>query len=65
MGLCLVHCMKNLEVPVSNSVACSKVDSDFNPSEGGFGKSKLSAPNVAMGKVNLFHRKKVTIKCYF
>ena len=65
MGLCLVHCMKNPEVPVSNPQECSNVDSDVHPSEGTFGKSKLSAPNVAMGQVNPFHKKKVTIKSYF
>ena len=65
MGLCLVHCIKNPEVPVSNPLDCSKVDSEVNLSEGTFGKSKLPAPNVAMGQVNPFHRKKVTIKSYF
>ena len=65
MGLWLVHCMKNPEVLVSNLLDCSKVDSDFHPSEGTFGKSKLSAPNVAMGQVNPFHSKKVTTKSCF
>ena len=49
MGLCLVHCMKNTEVPVSNLLDCSKGDSEVHPSECTFGKSKLSAPNVGMG----------------
>ena len=65
MGLCLVHCMKNPEVPVSNLLDCSNVDSDVHPSEGTFAKGKLSAPNVAMGQVNLFHRNKVTITSHF
>ena len=65
MGLCLVHCIKNPEVPVSNPLDCSKVDSDVHLSEGTFGKSRLSTPNVAMEQVNPFHRKKVTIKSYF
>ena len=65
MALYLVHCMKNPEVPVSNRLDCSSVDSDVHPSEGTFAKGKLSAPNVAMGQVNIFHRKKVTITSYF
>ena len=65
MGLCLGHCTTNTEVPVSNPLDCSKVDSDVHPSEGTFGKRKLSAPNVITRQVNPFHRKKVTVKSYF
>ena len=46
MGLCLVRCMKNTEVPVSNPLDCSKVDPEVHPSECTFGKSKLPTPNV-------------------
>ena len=42
-----LHCMANPEVAISNPLACSKVDSDFYPSEGTFGKNNV--PNVAMG----------------
>ena len=65
MGLCLLHCMKNPEVLVSNLLNCSKADPDVHPSEDTFGQSKLSSPNVAMGQVKPFHRKKVTIKFFF
>ena len=65
MGLCLVPCIKNPEVPVSNPLDCFKVHLDVHLSEATFGKSKLPVPNVAMGQVNSFHRKKVTTQSYF
>ena len=65
MGLCLLPCMKDPEVPVSNPLDCFKVDSDVHPSEDTFGKSKLSTSNVTLGQVTSFRRKKATIKSNF